>query len=113
VKIKSFANIIFIIWVLGVAVMATIPRSDDNLIVRSDLSNSGMEKHIVGYFVGALLFYYAYRKRGSGFRKDIYFMFLSGLLIFGYSVVLEIVQLYLPYRTFNLYDTPYVKVVVT
>jgi VanZ family protein len=28
----------------------------------------------------------------------------AGLLIFLFSVVLEIVQFYLPYRTFNVYD---------
>jgi hypothetical protein len=36
--------------------------------------------------------------------SKITFIWNSGLLIFLFSVVLEVVQFYLPYRTFNVYD---------
>lgn len=39
-----------------------------------------------------------------GRRTEVVFIFLSGLLIFLYSVVLETIQFFLPYRTFNVYD---------
>jgi len=57
-----------------------------------------MVVHFVGYFVAAALFYWAY-------RKDTFFSILfSCFSIFMFSVVLEVVQFYLPYRTFNIYD---------
>ena len=37
-------------------------------------------------------------------RTEGLYIWLSGLLIFVYSVVLEFVQFFLPYRTFNPYD---------
>jgi len=37
-------------------------------------------------------------------RSEVVFILLSGLLIFLYSVALEIVQFFLPYRTFNMDD---------
>jgi len=36
--------------------------------------------------------------------KNIFFVLWAGLLIFLYSMALEGVQFYLPYRTFNVYD---------
>jgi len=36
--------------------------------------------------------------------RNISFVVWAGLLIFLYSVILEVVQFYLPYRTFNVYD---------
>lgn len=42
-------------------------------------------------------------REDEGFRKDIQSSIVSGLLIFLSSVVLETIQYYLPYRTFNIY----------
>jgi VanZ family protein len=52
----------------------------------------------VGYFVAVVLFYLAYKK------DSVLSILYSCFLIFLFSVVLEIVQLYLPYRTFNPVD---------
>ena len=40
----------------------------------------------------------------GGRRTEGFYIWLCSLVIFGYSVVLEFVQLFLPYRTFNPYD---------
>ena len=40
----------------------------------------------------------------GGRRSKFTFIWMSGLLIFLFGVVLEVVQFYLPYRTFNVYD---------
>lgn len=37
-------------------------------------------------------------------RAEGFYIWLSGLLIFLYSVILETVQFFLPYRTFNIKD---------
>jgi len=44
------------------------------------------------------------RIRGKGQRAEGFYIWLCGLGIFGYSVILEFVQFFLPYRTFNPYD---------
>lgn len=88
----------FIIWIMAITVLAVIPHSDNGLMVSSNVTSSGMEKHLVGYFVAALLCYYAFKRDG------ILFILMSGFLIFLYSVALEIVQFLLPYRTFNIKD---------
>ncbi|HUT44033.1 MAG TPA: VanZ family protein [Desulfobacterales bacterium] len=43
-------------------------------------------------------------RKNRGRRSEVAFIWMSGLLIFLFSVVLEVVQFYLPYRTFNVYD---------
>ena len=43
-------------------------------------------------------------REGEGFRKKISLIFLPGMFIFLYSAVLEAIQFFLPYRTFNVYD---------
>ena len=83
---------------MAITIMAVIPHADDGIMVSTNVTSSGMEKHIAGYFVAALLCYY-------GFKRDgILFILMCGFLIFLYSVVLETVQFFLPYRTFNVYD---------
>jgi len=57
-----------------------------------------MVLHFVAYFAGTALFCWV-------FKKDTLFSILiPSFTIFLYSVVLEIVHFYLPYRTFNPVD---------
>jgi VanZ family protein len=57
-----------------------------------------MVLHFVAYFIATGLLYWA-------FKKDALFsVLIVSFTIFLYSVVLEFVQLYLPYRTFNPMD---------
>ena len=95
---NMLARLAFVVWIVTITVLAVVPHSDDGLMVSSNVTPSGMEKHIVGYFLATLLFYYGFK------RKRVYFVWFSGLVIFGYSVALEFVQFFLPYRTFNPYD---------
>ena len=44
------------------------------------------------------------RTDDGGHRSKVTFIWMSGVLIFLFSVVLEVVQFHLPYRTFNVYD---------
>ena len=62
VKVKIRA--MFIVWITAITVLAVIPHSDDGIMVSSNLTTSGMEKHLIGYFMAALLCYYAFKRDG-------------------------------------------------
>lgn len=47
----------FVIWIGTITVLAVIPHADDGIMVASNVTPSGMEKHIVGYFLATLLLY--------------------------------------------------------
>ena len=96
-NIRILVRAIFVIWIVAITALSVIPYSK-NGIASLKLTESGMVLHFVGYFVASSLFYWA-------FRKDTLFSILfSCFSIFLFSVFLEIVQLYLPYRTFNPKD---------
>jgi len=111
-SIKVLIKIIFVIWAMTVTVLSIISYPGGNdLLMSVKLTKSGFVMHIMAYFMGMLLCYYAYGKKDAGFkiqdtkcRKNIFIILLAGLLIFLYSILLEVVQFYLPYRTFNIYD---------
>ena len=89
---------LFIIWLMAIAVSSVIPHANDDGILSLKLTGSGMVLHFVGYFVASSLFYWANRK------DTLFSILFSCFSIFIFSVVLEIVQFYLPYRTFNPID---------
>ena len=112
-SIKVLARIVFILWTIAVTVLSVIsyPGSKD-LLMSVKLTSSGFVVHGVAYFVGMLLCYLSFDRRKdrdhmSDARRQlskVTFIWMSGLLILLYSVLLECVQLSLPYRTFNIYD---------
>ena len=104
-------RIVFIVWIVTVAALSVMPHTKGDGLISAKLTKSGFVMHVMAYFMGMLFCYFAYGNKYAGLsiphtrpRKDIFFILLAGLLIFLYSIVLEVVQLYLPYRTFNVYD---------
>jgi len=97
-SIKILTRIIFIFWMMAITFLSIMPHQDNNIIEKSNFTESGMEKHIVGYFVAALLCYFAYKREGT------LFILMFGFLIFFYSFAIEALQFFLPYRTFNIKD---------
>ena len=90
---------LFAVWVVAVTVLSVLSYSVSNdLLVLVKLTSSGFLMHCIAYFAGMLLCYWAFDK------KNVSFVLWAGLMIFLYSVVLEAVQVYMPYRTFNVYD---------
>jgi len=69
---KVLIRTAFVVWIVAITVLAVVPHADDGIMVASNITPSGMEKHVVGYFVGALLYIMAL----SG----------SGILLFGFRV---------------------------
>jgi glycopeptide antibiotics resistance protein len=96
-NVRVIKSLIFIIWVVAITALSVMPYSK-NGVAFLKLTESGMVLHFAGYFVASFLFYWA-------FRKDTLFSILfSCFSIFLFSVFLEIIQRYLPYRTFNPKD---------
>ena len=84
---------------MAVTVLSVLSYSVSNdLLMSVKFTSSGFVMHGIAYFVVMLLCFLAFG------AKDISFVVWAGLMIFLYSVALEVVQLYLPYRTFNVYD---------
>ena len=99
ISIRVLVRMMFIVWAMAVAALSVIshPGSKD-LLVSVKVTSSGFVVHGIAYFVGVLLCCFSFNK------KNISFVLWTGLLIFFLGVVLEVVQFYLPYRTFNVYD---------
>ncbi len=82
---------------MAIAALSVMPYSK-NGAASLKLTGSGMVVHSIAFFVGSCLLYWT-------LRKDTLFSILfSCFSVFMFGVVLEIVQLYLPYRTFNPID---------
>jgi len=93
-NLKAVKTIIFVIWIVAITALSVIPYSK-NGTASLKLTGSGMVLHFVGYFVASSLFYWAYRK------DTLFSILFSCFSIFMFGVALEVVQFYLPYRTFN------------
>jgi len=92
------ARVVFISWIIVVTVLSFVSfsRSDDNNNLL--FSSSRAEVHAVAYFIGAVLCFYSFRLEGIGF------VLLAGIGVFIFGVIFEVVQLWIPYRTFNPMD---------
>lgn len=90
---------LFILWVIAVTALSVISYPDkSNFVLFVTFSSSGFVLHCCAYFLGMLLCSMAFNKKSTSF------VLWTGGVVFLYSMVLEGVQLYLPYRTFNPYD---------
>ena len=48
---KMLVRLAFVAWLGAITVLAVVPHAEDGLMVKSNVTASGMEKHVVGYFV--------------------------------------------------------------
>ena len=94
-------KISFFACISAITIFSIIPNSNDNSLLLYNflkLTKSGFFLHVNAYFVAFLLSYFAFRKKGLR-----YIFFLAGM-IFSYSLFLEIIQIFIPHRSFNVYD---------
>ena len=96
-NIKFMKSMLFTIWVVAITALSVMPYSR-NGAASFKLTESGLVVHFVAYFIGSVLLYLAYGK------DTLFSILISSFTIFLYSVVLEVVQFYLPYRAFNPID---------
>jgi len=83
---------------MAITVSSVIPRANDDGMLSLKLTESGIVVHFMAYFIAAVLLYLAYGK------DTLFSILISSFTIFMFSVSLEVVQFYLPYRTFNPVD---------
>ena len=89
---------VFSLWVLVLIAASLVP---DSLLVGDFLGNqsgSRLVEHAVAYFIGAVLCFYSFKFEG------IIYVILTGAGIFLFGAIFEVVQLWLPYRSFNPVD---------
>ena len=94
-----FTRIIYILLIFIIGIMSTIPNEAlDKLSETYKLFSRGYLFHIFAYGLFcffALLYNITYQRHS---------LLIILLFISVYSIILEAIQYFLPYRTFNLYD---------
>ena len=98
-KTVIFIRIIYILLMILIGIMSIIPDTAlDKVSDTYKLFSGGYLFHILAYGVFcffALLYNITYQRHS---------LFIMLLFISIYSIILEVIQYFLPYRTFNLYD---------
>jgi VanZ family protein len=90
---KLFVLLFFVGWMVFLTIMSLLPAGGVPLGEKWDKI-----AHFGAYFITSLLFYYAFRTRFK--QTDIYAVFFA----FGYGVILELAQLFVPGRVCSLKD---------
>ncbi len=95
--IIHIVRVSFALWVLASVILSFIyfNGNDSSLVI---VSSSRAEVHVVYYFMGAFLFFHSFRFEGMGF------VIFAGTSVFLLGVILEVVQIWVPHRTFNPLD---------
>ena len=94
-------KISFFACISAITIFSIIPNSDYSSLLAYNflnLTKSGFFLHVNAYFLAFLLSYFAFRK------KDLRYIFFLAGMIFSYSLFLEIIQIFIPHRSFNVYD---------
>ena len=98
-KTVIFIRIIYILLMILIGIMSIIPDTAlDKVSDTYKLFSGGYLFHILAYGVFcffALMYNITYQRHS---------LFIMLLFISIYSIILEVIQYFLPYRTFNLYD---------
>ncbi len=115
-------RILFFIWFGLIVFFSVVPHGsgDQSFLSKMALTRSGFFQHVLGYFVLSALAYRAFgktedrgqrsedgkrqRSEGRSQKSEVTFIWMSGLVIFVCSLILEGVQYVIPTRTFNVYD---------
>lgn len=87
----------FLAWMAVITVLSVVRTSPD-VALRLTITSTGFVKHFAAYLLAMILGYLAYRT--VRWSRLLLLCALVGL----YGVALEIVQLFLTYRTFNPLD---------
>lgn len=86
---------IFTIYLLALTYLSLSHSSEGSLISSYYLTDTGIILHFGAYFICSFLAIFAFVKKN---------LLKSLLFVLFFSTVLEIIQYFLPYRTFNLLD---------
>jgi hypothetical protein len=93
-----FLKIIFFFWLFAITFFSLVDYSSISGLDLSQRFGTGFYLHIIIYFIAALLSFLAMNKKQN--NK----MILILLMLFVCGVVFEILQAYIPNRTYNPWD---------
>ena len=93
-----FSKIIFFFWLFAITFFSLVDYSSITRLGLSKGFGTGFYLHIILYFIAAVLSFLALNKKQN--KK----MILILLMLFFCGVTFEILQTYIPNRTFNLWD---------
>jgi len=91
-------RIAFGIWFVSIITASLIDYSNISLVDVSTKGGSGLVYHFGAYLIGAALSWIVLRK------SSIKIIAIIGIILFVLGVVLEVAQIFVPGRTFNLMD---------
>jgi len=98
---KSIIKSVFYAYLLLLVCLSLLiggPDNEENIIHKLSITDSGFFLHVAAYFVASVLGVQAINE------KQLTKIILILVLIFFYGFLLEIVQIFHPHRTFNIYD---------
>ena len=93
-----FSKIIFFLWLFAITFFSLVDYSSITRLGLSKGFGTGFYLHIILYFIAAVLSFLALNKKQN--KKMILILFM----LFFCGVIFEILQRYIPNRSFNLWD---------
>ena len=93
-----YSKIIFFAWLFGITFASLVDYSFINCLNLSKGFGSGFWLHLIGYFIAGALYFLSF---GNKRQRIVLITFLA---LFMLGVLFEIVQIYVPHRTFNPKD---------
>jgi len=93
-----FSKTLFFLWLCAITFFSLVDYSSISRIGLSKGLGTGFYLHIILYFIAAVLYFLAMNKKQN--KK----MILILLMLFFCGVIFEILQTYIPNRSFNLWD---------
>ena len=93
-----FSKIIFFLWLFAITFFSLVDYSSITRLGLTKGFGTGFYLHIILYFIAAVLSFLALNKKQN--KKMILILFM----LFFCGVIFEILQTYIPSRSFNLWD---------
>ena len=95
---KLYSKLIFFIWLLGITVSSLVDYSSMSGFGVPKNLGTGFWLHLMGYFIAGALYFLSF---GNKRQRIVIITFIS---LFMLGILFEIVQIYVPHRTFNPKD---------
>ena len=92
------SKIIFFIWLIAITFISLVDYSSAGWFEPPKGLGTGFWLHVIGYFVAGALYFVAFRNN----RQRVVLITFFALFLLG--VLFEIVQIYVPHRSFNPKD---------
>ncbi|MCK4817315.1 VanZ family protein, partial [bacterium] len=95
---NMFSKVLFFIWLIAITFISLVDYSSASCLNLPKGFGTGFWLHLIGYFIAGALYFLAF---GNKRQKSIFITFIALFLL---GVLFEIVQTYVPNRSFNPKD---------